>query len=161
MPNLFSSLQEVKMFRIHAFSLSALTIGFSLGLVGCSIKTDPPEEGVSVRVSWNSPSLRENGDVLNAADIGGYHLKFRTQDSQDYEDVRLLSYSGLNPDAVYSFDTTDFVIDDWVDNADLDGVGEDWIETLPIAKGQYQFRVAVFDVDGLYSDWVEVSYNLQ
>lgn len=78
-----------------------------------------------VKLMWERPSLRENGEHLYFEDIGGYELRYQAVDADTYK-VR-----ELGPEA----DETVF-------------------EDL---EGKYTFTIAVFDADGLYSRFVDIT----
>ena len=79
----------------------------------------------SAHLSWSIPQYRENGEELSLSDIAGYEIIYRRTE-----------------DNVYSFIT----VED-------DNSREHTIENLPV--GEYEFMIAVFDTDGLFSDYSE------
>lgn len=78
----------------------------------------------SVSLYWSAPSHRINGDDIAIDDLGGYEVRYRKTDEQDYTRV---------------------VIDDpLIEQFHIDD----------LAESDYVFEVAAFDKDGLYSDFV-------
>lgn len=84
---------------------------------------------------WERPVERENGDELPISELGGYELRYREEGSQEYQMV-LISETD---EAVH-------------------------IEKLESLEGVYEFSVAAYDSEGLYSEFVpiepEAGYNL-
>ncbi|AJQ97411.1 hypothetical protein [Gynuella sunshinyii] len=103
---------------------------FSLVLSGCQLDasdhslsaTDPVRV---VRISWDTPENRENGESLYVYEIEGYEIKYRkmTDQNYQYQTLRASDYGGL------------------IEEAEVSVAG----------RGTYEFAVAVFDADGLYS----------
>lgn len=94
-------------------------------------ESGPLEEVVSevngiVRLEWNRPEYRENGDYLEGDDIGGYELRYKQVGEEEFQTV--------------------IVENGWDEEYDL---GE--------LVGSYQFTIAAFDSNGLYSDFVSLS----
>ncbi|MAN51413.1 MAG: hypothetical protein CMG77_05830 [Marinimicrobium sp.] len=92
---------------------------------------DSIEEPVSavsgtVRLEWDRPEFRENGEYLEVDDIGGYELRYRRLGEEDFQTV--VVESGWEEDYEFS---------------DL--------------EGSYQFSIAAFDNNGLYSEFVNLS----
>lgn len=83
----------------------------------------------SVTLYWSAPVERVNGDVMVDADVGGYEIRYRLTEEE--------SYTSILVDAV----SDQYSIDD-LENAD-----------------DYVFEVAVFDTDGIYSDFVTAVAN--
>lgn len=79
----------------------------------------------SVTLYWSAPIERVNGEVMVQADIGGYEIRFKKINDSNYESV-LINDASVEQ---YSFN-------------DLDNLDD------------YVFEVAVFDTDGIYSDFV-------
>lgn len=79
-----------------------------------------------VRLEWERPDSRENGQYLEVKDIGGYELRYRRLGESGFKTV---------------------IIDDgWKDSFEI---GE--------LVGSYQFTIAAFDNNGLYSEFVNLS----
>ncbi len=117
------------------FVLSPIT------LTGCQIETSAigPEEffvndsgtaSTSVTLYWSTPHERANGELMTMSDIGGYEIRYKTDAEATYQTVQ------LNDPAV-----SQYVIDGLTDAT------------------QYQFEVAVYDADGIYSDFVVAAAN--
>lgn len=74
-------------------------------------------------MSWNIPLQRVNGESLDLSEIGGYEIMYRNTGDLLFESV--------------------IVSDSTVSNYLLEN----------LESGQYEFLIAVFDTDGLYSDF--------
>lgn len=96
--------------------------------------TDPVDPGEptlsSVTLYWSAPVERVNGDAMTINDIGGYEIRYKKASDSSYTNVV------INDSAVDQHS-----IDD-LENAD-----------------DYTFEVAVFDTDGIYSDFVVAMAN--
>ncbi len=77
----------------------------------------------SVKLSWTIPDSRENGEPLQLYEIGGYEILFKKAGD-------LLYYSETITDA----STSEYI------------VGE-------LEPGDYEFKIAAFDIDGLLSSY--------
>ena len=88
----------------------------------------PTLEPNSVLVSWQIPDERENGEDLPMSDIGGYELMYRRVGELAYTAITLTNQN-LSQHLV-----TDLI------------------------PGQYEFLIAAFDSEGLYSDFSEPTY---
>lgn len=81
----------------------------------------------SVTLEWYRPQYRENGDLIQDGEIGGYEVRYRQVGAQEAESV---------------------VLDgEWEVEYQLDGLEE----------GEYAFSVAAYDTNGLYSEFVSIS----
>ena len=80
----------------------------------------------SVELAWETPTQREDGSSLYIYDIQGYEVKYRNVDDSDYSTLEL----AMNDSDVINSATVE-----------LDGAGV------------YEFSIAVYDVNGLYSDY--------
>lgn len=80
---------------------------------------------VDAVVSWQIPSERENGEALSLADIGGYEIAYRSTDLSVFQSV-----------VVNSAELTEY-------------------QLTNLHAGEYEFTIAAFDSDGLYSDFSE------
>lgn len=80
----------------------------------------------AVRLVWDRPEYRENGEYLEGDDIGGYELRYRRVGEEDTNTV--------------------IINDGWDEDYEL---GE--------LVGSYQFSIAAFDNNGLYSEFVSLS----
>ncbi len=82
-----------------------------------------------ILLQWQRPERRENGDYLEANEIGGYELRYKKRDSKEY------SY---------------LIVEDG------------WHESYEFQQqlvGAYQFQIAAFDTNGLYSEFVNLPVN--
>lgn len=82
----------------------------------------------AVTFKWARPDQRENGEELPMDELGGYELRYRQVQSQDYE-MKL--------------------IDDVSDPIHLQDIDD--------MEGDYIVTVAAYDKDGLYSDFVALT----
>ncbi len=80
----------------------------------------------AVRLEWDRPEFRENGEYLEGDDIGGYELRYRQLGEDDFQTII-------------------------VENG--------WEEDYEFSElvGSYQFSIAAFDNNGLYSEFVSLS----
>ncbi|MDX1268387.1 MAG: fibronectin type III domain-containing protein, partial [Oceanisphaera sp.] len=85
---------------------------------------EPEPDTLSVTLYWSVPMERANGDPLSLDEIGGYEIRYRETGAEDYVTL---------------------VINDA-------GTDQYLIEDLP--GGDYEFQVATFDSNGIYSDFV-------
>ncbi|WP_341936722.1 fibronectin type III domain-containing protein [Marinimicrobium sp. C2-29] len=84
-------------------------------------------EDGSVTLEWYRPDYRENGDLIRDGEIGGYEVRYRQVGAQEAESV---------------------VLDgEWEVEYQLEGLEE----------GEYEFSVAAYDTNGLYSEFVSIS----
>ena len=87
-------------------------------------KVPPPSlKKVSANISWLIPEQRENGESLTMSEIGGYEIIFRKIDEIIFDSVVI-------PDQTAS----EYMLED-------------------LDPGQYEFMIAAFDSEGLYSDF--------
>lgn len=87
----------------------------------------PVAQKTSASVSWNIPDQRENGDPLELSEIGGYEIMYRKTSDLLFETVIIEDQS-----------ISDYVLEN-------------------LDEGQYEFLIAVFDTEGLYSDFSDPS----
>ncbi|MCH8551550.1 MAG: fibronectin type III domain-containing protein [Natronospirillum sp.] len=98
----------------------------STGTAAADTDTTSNDSGVlSVSLQWSPPYERVNGSPLSHDDIGGYEIRYRSTDSDSYTVVMI-------DDPV----TQRYYFDDLS------------------SDGDYIFKVAVFDRNGLYSEFV-------
>lgn len=83
----------------------------------------------SLEFKWNVPSLRENGEVLPLAELGGYELRWRAKGAKKFRSA--IIRGGSNKAYM------------------LGGV----------LNGLYECEIAAFDADGLYSKFVPIKYK--
>ncbi|WP_347330122.1 fibronectin type III domain-containing protein [Marinimicrobium locisalis] len=106
----------------------------SSGIIDEAISSDNSglvEEALSdvsglVRLEWERPEFRENGQYLDGDDIGGYELRYRRLGEERFKTVI---------------------------------INDGWDESFEIGElaGSYQFSIAAFDNEGLYSEFVSLS----
>lgn len=80
----------------------------------------------SIQFNWVAPTQRENGAALTADDIGGYELRYRLKAANAYLYVTIPS-----------------------------GIAKSYTLT-GIGAGEYEYQIAVYDKDGLFSNWVAI-----
>lgn len=106
-----------------------------LVLMGCNssslsdIEDDPAEDiEVEATLYWNAPTERANGESISDDEIGGYSIRYRENDAEEYTYIL-------------------------IPNADL--ANTTWqLDDITNPENQI-IEVAVFDTDGIYSDYVE------
>ncbi|MGS2724267.1 fibronectin type III domain-containing protein [Porticoccus sp. GXU_MW_L64] len=84
---------------------------------------NPQPATFSATLSWNIPSNRENGDSLELYEIGGYEIQYKLASDSQYTSV--------------------LVNDETRDNYEITG----------LSAGTYEFRIATFDIDNVYSQF--------
>jgi|GEM_PF-847759 len=89
-----------------------------------------PSVTPSLQLNWFVPSARENGDVLSLADIGGYELRYRVKGTSVFKSLVIRGASNKS-----------YLL-------------------RGLAAGVYEFQIATFDADGLYSKFVPITYTL-
>lgn len=77
----------------------------------------------SARLSWDIPAVRENGENLTLSEIAGYEIVYRLISEQTYSVI---------------------TIED--NNSSSHTINN-------LRAGNYEFMIAVFDTEGLYSDY--------
>lgn len=82
----------------------------------------------SATVTWETPAERENGEFLSYADIGGYEIAYRLTQSNTFQSL---------------------VVDDSLQTQ---------MVLNNLVAGEYEFSIAAFDSEGLYSDFSEPTY---
>lgn len=80
----------------------------------------------SLQFNWLPPTQRENGAALTTAEIGGYELRYRLKAANNYSYVAIPS-----------------------------GTAKSYV-LAGVAAGDYEYQLAVYDKDGLFSNWVTV-----
>lgn len=83
----------------------------------------------SVVLSWSPPTERNNGEPITVAELGGYELRYTLAGASEQLTV-------VVPDGT----ATSYRIDE-----------------LP--GGSHAFQIAVYDTNGLYSDFVSIGYQ--
>lgn len=78
---------------------------------------------MTATISWDIPEERENGADLLLSEIGGYEIIYRKTDTQVYESIVI----EMQTQTEYELTNLD--------------------------AGEYEFLIAAFDADGLYSDF--------
>ena len=92
------------------------------------VPVSPNIKTSSVLVSWDIPDARVNGEDLPMSDIGGYEVMYRRIDQVGYTAITLTDQN-----------STQHLVTNLV-------------------PGEYEFFIAAFDTDGLYSDFSESTY---
>ena len=106
-------------------------ICIALLISACDFKaSDDDTGGKTVQLSWETPTTREDGQSLYHYEIGGYEIKYRNVNDDEYHYLILLAEDSDNPADGTSVELSD--------------------------DGTYEFSVAVFDVNGLYSLYSDV-----
>lgn len=85
---------------------------------------EPDPITLSVTLYWSAPMQRENGTDLTTNELGGYEIRYRQVGDTEYQSV---------------------VINDAT-------VDQHYFDGLP--DGDYEFQIAAFDTEGLYSEFV-------
>lgn len=85
-------------------------------------------------LNWATPTERENGDALAKEEIAGYEIRV------------------VYPDSSEGFDVIAIIEDN-------EATGYDLAE-LDLLTGSYQFEIAVYDTNGLYSRFVSISPSI-
>jgi hypothetical protein len=115
-----------------------MTIRFSLLLLGtlllssCDIAvfgSNGFEKRGSIVIYWSAPTERANGDPMSRDEIGGYEIRYRSESENSFKTI-LIQDTAVNQ---YT-----------LDNIKLDST---------------RVEVAVFDTDGIYSDFVTATEN--
>ena len=109
----------------------------ALTLMSCNIDTLPldttdseasPDDQPALQAGvlyWSAPLTRTNGHEMISSEIGGYEIRYKDASNSDYEVIV-------------------------VTDANVEQYNFDDLENLD----NYTFEVAVFDTDGIYSDFV-------
>lgn len=87
------------------------------------------QDEATIELRWETPTERENGDNLPLDEIDGYEVRYWPSDAEEPMDVR---------ESVIVPDNT--------------AVGYE----LSVPAGQWDIEVAVYDTDGLYSNFVMI-----
>ena len=85
--------------------------------------TPPQPATFSATLNWNIPSSREDGTTLEMYEIGGYEIQYKLVSDSQY---------------------TSIVISDET---------RDRYEITGLNAGTYEFRIATFDIDNVYSQF--------
>jgi hypothetical protein len=93
------------------------------------IAHDVCADGYSAVLQWSAPTQRENGEPLTVDELGGYEIRVYLQDDPDYKTIVI-------PDG----QATGFRVND-----------------LP--SGTHSFRIAAYDISGLYSNFVSITHS--
>lgn len=95
-----------------------------------NVNTSDPQTDASfdATVSWDIPTERENGEALPLSEIGGYEIAFRKTDSEQFDVL---------------------IVDDHTAQSLV-------IENL--AAGEYEFKIASFDSNGMYGQYSQQIY---
>lgn len=95
---------------------------------GAPVENTSNSAASSVTLYWSAPVERVNGDAMTFNDIGGYEIRYKKSSDDSYTNIVISDAS-----------VEQYLIED-LHNAD-----------------DYVFEVAVFDNDGIYSDFVTAS----
>ncbi|EQC45989.1 fibronectin type III domain-containing protein [Bacteriovorax sp. Seq25_V] len=90
----------------------------------------PSEQPItkSIKLSWDAPVERENGDRLYAYEIGGYEIVWQKEGETQWNSIVL-------------YDDQSYMLEE---------------HTIPeLTPGTYFFAIACFDIDGLYSRFTD------
>lgn len=97
-------------------------------LSGCEIsELSKSTPTANVTLTWEVPVARENEDPLYIYEIGGYEIAYRKIGTDIYQTVQ------IDQGDIDSFTLTDIVV------------------------GEYEFKIAVFDSNGLYSQYSDTA----
>lgn len=88
---------------------------------------EPLPTSKSLSISWTLPSSRENGDPLPSGEIGGYEILHKEESALTF--------------------TSNILTDSSITNYVIEG----------LEVGTYEVKIATFDSEGLYSDFVTVT----
>ena len=88
-----------------------------------TVVVPPPEASASVEANlkWSSPGTRENGEKLYLYELGGYEIRFKLAGDELYQSVT------------------------------LDEAEATQYKVINLLPGEYEFMIAAFDSDGVYS----------
>jgi hypothetical protein len=82
----------------------------------------------NLSLEWVAPVERENGELLTEAEIGGFQILYRDSGADTYKTLTV--------------DTTQELITEY---------------NFELAAGEYEFKIAAFDTEGLYSAYSDVA----
>ena len=100
--------------------------GAEAPVAGNEPPAEDPGQVVSATLSWDIPTERENGDPLDLSEIGGYEIAFKRADAEEYDVL---------------------IVDDHTAQS----------LTIPdLTSGDYEFKIASFDTDGMYGQYSEL-----
>lgn len=123
---------DMSQFAEGVNELSVDVNGSRVGLASVTVETPTsdtePTTTIDITLYWNPPVERENGEALSLSEIGGYEIRYRMIGAGDYNRL---------------------VINDSHADQHLFQDLED---------GAYEFEIAAFDLEGLYSEFVTVTY---
>ena len=83
----------------------------------------PEPETVSLTLSWSTPGERVSGDKLYLYELDGYTIRYKQVGDSNYQSVTI-----------------------------SDGEATEY-QVGNLAPGTYEFMIAVFDINGVYSDY--------
>ena len=93
--------------------------------------TEAAPSMATVTLSWIMPDTRENGESLELYEIGGYEIMYKKSGDELY-------FS----ETINDSNTTDHVLEE-------------------LEPGEYEFKVAAFDTDGLYSRYTVQTFTVE
>ena len=109
--------------------LAVVTLLSSCELASFGFGSDSSSSKEDVMLYWSTPSERANGDSFTEGEIGGFEIRYRESDDEKFKTIVI-----TNPK-----------IDQFL------------IESIDIKN--VTIEVAVFDTDGLYSDFIKATSN--
>lgn len=91
---------------------------------------NPDQTSSHFALRWGTPNKRENGEDLDLQELKGYEIRYRQGSDSEFQS-HTIEDGGL----------------EWIYVDDLgDGL-----------NGDYEYQIAVYDVDGLYSEFVNLT----
>ncbi len=107
------------------------TVDDTTDVTGDTVVNEEPVEQalLSTTLNWIIPTQRENGSALDVSEIDGYEILYKKVGDE-------INYSLLIDDASVST----YVLED-------------------LAAGEYEFKIASYDTDGVYSDFSSPIYK--
>lgn len=105
--------------------------GFFVVLFSCVANTQTfAGDSQALSFSWSAPALRENGELLAIADLGGYELRYKRVADVAYKTIVIPDRHAKS------------------------------YELIGLPAGDYEFQIAAYDVNGLYSRFVPLMYKV-
>lgn len=105
----------------------AVTFLFAMLLSGCDLALFESFESGSVMLYWSAPQQRSNGDPMTISDIGGYEIRYRNSKTPYFKTILIRDAD------IDQYRLNNIVLDNLV------------------------IEVAVFDTNGIYSDFVRAA----
>lgn len=101
-----------------------------LFMVLCLILCSVVVSAAELTIEWTAPNARENGTTLSVSDLGGYEIRYKNK-------VETVYHSVIIPDGK--------AVSYLMSNVDAN---------------DYMFSIAAFDMNGLYSEFVDVAVKV-